>query len=439
MAPEVEGSRSFANLGPASFAADLGSSNPCQANLHDANVGFATTWPVGPHVEQTWERVAGSIEQLAILDQVSDGPHSAANLATSQATILEAAPRMEVTRPHVMRPSVGSSPEALPSSESERRWEALRSHGDFTLAYNTAVQEGLEYFWSGDSYLAYRCRKGHVFVLGDPVASAEKLPELLREFTAKFPKPTFVQVSNATAAVLERMGYYINEMGFDTVLDLPQYSLAGKSMERIRYAGNWLKKHGYTIAEEDYAAESIQEAMAVSEGWRNGMNCRKAEMKFLNRPICFNDEQGVRKFFLRDPVGKLVAFFYFDPLYRDGKVIGYATAIKRRLSEAPVYAEQGIMRAAVETFKSEGLERVTLGLSPMAGIENKTFRCNPFLHYSFRYAFRAWWVNRYFYNLEGHAQYKRHFKGREVQYHYASPVLFNDLRIYHLMRLTGVC
>jgi hypothetical protein len=71
-------------------------------------------------------------------------------------------------------------------------------------------------------------------------------------------------------------------------------------------------------------------------------------------------------------------------------------------------------------------------------IENKTFPCNPFLHYSFRYAFRAWWVNRYFYNLEGHAQYKRHFKGSEQPYHYASPVLFNDLRIVNLLRLTGV-
>lgn len=326
-----------------------------------------------------------------------------------------------------------------PLTEAQRRWDALRQHGDFTLAYNTLVQEGLEHFVTDAGYIAYRCFKGHVFVLGDPVAPHDGLAGLLGDFIHRFPKPTFAQISATTAIELQRLGYYINEMGVDTVLDLPEYSFAGKSMERIRYASNWLQKHGYSIEEVDHSATSRLEAMAVSDRWRSGMNCRKAEMRFLNRPICYDNELDVRKFFLRDDAGKLLAFVYFDPLYRDGKILGYATAIKRRLPEAPIYTEQGIMRAAVEKFKAEGLQRVHLGLSPMAGIENKRFRCNPFLHFSFRYAFGSWWVNRFFYNLQGHAQYKRHFKGREVAYHYASPVLFNDLRIYNLLRLTGVC
>jgi lysylphosphatidylglycerol synthetase-like protein (DUF2156 family) len=424
MAPDVQGTCSFGNVGATSLDAVAGAPSLCHTKLSDTN-----TWPIMPNVQQSWTQLGNAVDHLARVDRVGSQQDLSATKKPPTTT------RLEVRRSDAAPPAV--APPAI--SELERRWGALRNHGDFTLAYNTAVQAGLEYFWSDDGYLAYQIFKGHVFVLGDPVAPLDKLAGLLRDFIQKFPKPTFVQISAATAAELERLGYYINEMGFDTVLDLPDYSFAGKAMERIRYAGNWLKKHEYTIAEENYTEASVQEAMAVSAGWRNGMNCRKAEMKFLNRPICFNDEQDVRKFFLRDPAGKLVAFFYFDPLYREGKIIGYATAIKRRLPEAPIYAEQGIMRAAVETFKSEGLQRVSLGLSPMAGIENHTFRCNPFLHYSFRYAFRAWWVNRFFYNLIGHAQYKRHFKGREVQYHYASPVLFNDLRIYNLMRLTGVC
>lgn len=391
MAPDVHGSGSFCNSGATSLDAVQGTANLCETA-----VGGANCWPVLPSVQQSWTQLENAVDQLARLDRVDVRQ----DLSTSKK--LPTTSRLEhpqVAPPQVFPPQV-TPPQVF---EHERRWEALRNHGDFTLAYNTAVQAGLEYFWSDDNYLAYRIFKGHVFVLGDPVAPLNKLAGLLRDFIQKYPKPTFVQISAATAAELERLGYYINEMGFDTVLDLPEYSLGGKAMERIRYAGNWLKKHGYTIAEENYTEASVQEAMAVSAGWRNGMNCRKSEMKFLNRPICFSDEQDVRKFFLRDPAGKLVAFFYFDPLYREGKIIGYATAIKRRLSEAPIYAEQGIMRAAVETFKSEGLQRVSLGLSPMAGIENQAFRCNPFLHYSFRYAFRAWWVNRFFYNLIGHA------------------------------------
>lgn len=376
-------------------------------------------WTGVPTVEQSWSNLSAAVNQVAALDE--------APLVTVPSSLL--------------RPNESANAGRLePGAEkASRSLAAARKYGGFTLAYNTAVQDGLEYFWSGDSYIAYRSYKGYVFVLGDPVAPRENLSPLLQEFLARFHKPTFVQISSATAAALAPLGYYINEMGVDTCLDLPSYSFAGKTMERIRYASNWLKKHGYTIEETTFSEASAEEALAVTNGWRDGMKCRKAEMRFLNRPIRYEDEPDVRKFFLRDGAGRCVAFFYFDPLYRAGKVIGYATAIKRRLPDAPIYAEQGLMRFAVEQFKAEGIEQVNLGLSPLAWIENKTFRRNPFLHHSFRYAFRAWWVNRFFYNLEGHALYKRHFKGREEPFHYASPVLFNDLRIFNLMRLTGVC
>jgi phosphatidylglycerol lysyltransferase len=382
-----------------------------------------------------WARSVDQLEQLS--RQLAEG---GASVERSVADEPRTAARLAPTSLPSESPESLAASATLPfaSIAEQRRWHALQQFGDFTLAYNTAAQEHLEYHWSNLGYLAYVQRKGHVFVLGDPVTSADDIPTLLDSFLARFPRPTFVQVSAATAAHLAARRFYINEMGVDTTLDLPQYSFAGKSMERIRYASNWLKKHGYHITELTYADIDPQAAVDVSQQWRKSMKYSRSEMRFLNRPICYRDERDVRKFFLRDAQGRCLAFMYFDPLYRDGQVIGYATAIKRRHPDAPLYAEQGIMRAAIEQFQKEGKLQVTLGLSPMAWIENKTFPCNPFLHYSFRYAFRAWWVNRYFYNLEGHAQYKRHFKGSEQPYHYASPVLFNDLRIVNLLRLTGV-
>lgn len=401
-----------------------------------------------------WARSVDQLERLSHdLAETHDSIQSSARpIGSDSARIVSPASNFEtagsepssaMVTPAKAAPVESGAPEAVATSPrvsiaEQRRWQALQQFGDFTLAYNTAAQEHLEYHWSDVGYLAYVQRKGHVFVLGDPVTSAADIPALLDSFLARFPRPTFVQVSSATATHLAARRFYINEMGVDTTLDLPQYSFGGKSMERIRYASNWLKKHGYQIEELGYTEIDAQAAVNVSQAWRRSMKYSRSEMRFLNRPICYRDERDVRKFFLRDAQGRCVAFMYFDPLYRDGQVIGYATAIKRRHPDAPLYAEQGIMRAAIEKFQAEGKLQVTLGLSPMAWIENKNFPCNPFLHYSFRYAFRAWWVNRYFYNLEGHAQYKRHFKGREQPFHYASPVLFNDLRIINLLRLTGV-
>lgn len=328
----------------------------------------------------------------------------------------------------------------------QHRLEALKKAGDFTLAYNTAVQEGLEYFWpdlpgtgsDAAGYIAFSRRKGNVFVLGDPVIDDAGRSPLLEQFVSRYPNATFCQVGSKTAQVLDALGYYINEMGVDTTLFLNDYTFGGKTKERIRYAANWLNRRGYEVLEAGYDQIRPADVKKVSDQWRSGRNVKKREMRFLNRPIRFTEEPGVRKFFLRDRDQKIVAFFYFDPLYRDGKVIGYATAIKRRHPDAPSYTEQGIMKFAVDRFKQEGIQEVKLGLSPLAWIENRQFRRNPFLHHSFRYGFRAGWVNRYFYNLQGHAAYKRHFKGQEEPMHYASPVLFNDVRIASLLRLTGV-
>ncbi len=88
--------------------------------------------------------------------------------------------------------------------------ELCRRHGDFTLAYSTAVQPDLQYFGDGEM--------GHTFVLGDPVASAELRADYIRRFVASSDRPCFVQIGHETARVLSGMGYRINQMGVDTRL-----------------------------------------------------------------------------------------------------------------------------------------------------------------------------------------------------------------------------
>jgi phosphatidylglycerol lysyltransferase len=119
-------------------------------------------------------------------------------------------------------------------------------------------------------------------------------------------------------------------------------------------------------------------------------------------------------------------------------VIGYSPSVKRRAAHAPLRAEEGVMKHAIELFQREARERVMLGLSPMAAVEDRRFKANPLLHMSWRRAINAWWLNRYFYNLAGHADFKRRFGGVEEKTYYASDVLWNDARIIGALRLAGV-
>lgn len=319
----------------------------------------------------------------------------------------------------------------------ETRFRHMRMHGDFSIAYSTAVQPRLRYCHNGDGYLPYRRRWGVTFGLGDPMTSSENKRSLIEHFVSNYRRPSFVSVSRETAAILDDMGYYINEMGVDTVLDLTTYNFDGKEKEWLRYANNWTKRRGFEVQECD--AESVRnEAVELSEAWRETRTIKRKEVRFLNRPIMIRNEIDVRKMYMFDADGRMQAFIYFDPLYKNKEIIGYVTCIKRRHPDAPQYVEPSLMKHAIEVFQSEGKQVLRLGLSPMAGIENNQFRRNSILDWTSRRYGHSSFVNRYLYNFRGHTLYKKRFRGCEEKVYYASPTnLTNGWRTFTLCSLCG--
>lgn len=316
------------------------------------------------------------------------------------------------------------------------RLSLLEAHGNFSLAYSTAVQPLLNYFGDRSGYIAFRQRWGVTFVLGDPMADATRWGELLRDFGAEFPRSVFCQISSTTAQHLAEAGYLINEFGVDTKLRLNDYSLAGKEKEWLRYAYNWVQRRDYQIHEAEFSNAEATEVEALSEAWRKTRTVKRKEVRFLNRPIVLDPEKDVRRFFLRNVKGEMEAFVFFDPLYFQGKVKGYVTTFKRRHPGATQYAEQAIMKHAIETFKAEGIDEIRLGLSPCAWIDDQDFESSRFAAWLMRSMFQSRFINRYAYNLVGHAEYKRRFRGSEEKTYFASR---SRVPFRSLAGLVGLC
>ena len=314
----------------------------------------------------------------------------------------------------------------------------LRRYGDFTLAYSACHQEGISHFGDADGWIAYAERLGYTFVLGDPMTSDDNRESLIRRFVSSYPNSSFIQVGHQTAAVLNRIGYRINAMGVDTLIDLDEFSFRGKRKERYRYAYNWLCTHGFRCFESTISEVRRPRLKRLSLAWRKTRPIRKREVCFLNRPMVFRDEVDTRLFFLTDSTNQLFAFIGLDPLYRDGKVIGYVTTFKRRDPAGPSYSEQGLMKFVIDQLKEERRQELHLGLSPLAQIAPHEFRGNSSMGLVWSYAFNASWINRHFYNLQGHAAYKRRFRGEEIQTYFATKGFFNYGRIFALLRLCGV-
>ncbi len=326
------------------------------------------------------------------------------------------------------------------------RKELAASWGNFSLAWSIAVQDGLEFFGNDTGMIAFARKWGFVHVLGDPLCSPMNREKLMENFLDMYPNAGFYQINTETAAFLESRGFYINEMGIDARLDLEGYDFSGKRKEHLRYASNWLAKRDYRIVEETNESLARAAATTISDQWRKTRIIRSREVVFLNRPLQAN-EWGtgpgksvglVRRFFLENINGQREAFVFFDPVMDDHKTTGYVTSFKRRTESAPAIAEVGITRYAIDVFRSEGRSHLYLGLSPLAEIENERFRKNWFLHHSFRHVFRSKLFNRYCYNLAGHAEFKKRFRGVSEKVYFASPKIVNDIRLMALLRLCRV-
>ena len=320
-------------------------------------------------------------------------------------------------------------------SEATRR-ALLHRHGNFALAYSTAFQPGMSYFGDSNGFLAYRMVGRTAFVLANPLADPARCRTLLEEFVAAKKDVCFAQTSKATAEILSDLGFFVNDMGTETSLDLGTFDFHGPSKRNFRTAVKRFDAGGFTARESLLTDLDPGHANAVSEGWRRTRTTKRHELAFLVRPVVIADEPDVRKFFIFDPAGKPVAFAFFDPVFEDGVLTGYLSATRRRLPGTEPLAGYYLLHSAIEKFKAEGLKTLQLGLSPFHKIHDKDFNKNWLIRRSFRFVYTNALTNRLIYPFQSLAKHKDSYGGKQKQTYFAINTLPSLPR---LLKLLWVC
>jgi lysylphosphatidylglycerol synthetase-like protein (DUF2156 family) len=290
--------------------------------------------------------------------------------------------------------------------DDNTRLRVLRLYGTFALAYSATFQAGLEYFGGEDGFLAYKQVGSTALVLSNPVAPVGTYEHLIREFVSEKSDVSFWQISRPVAEILAKHGFSVNEMGTEARIELDGYDFDGPRKRNFRTALNRVARLGYTIAEPSVASLGREELKTVSERWRRTRSVKNCEMTFLTRPAILDDEVDVRKFFSFDDEGRLNAFAFFDPIYENGKVIGYLCSAKRRLPDADTLVGYAILHRAIQTFQHEGRRVLSFGLLPLCGVEDKGLTPNRLLTLGFRLVYRSPMFNKLIYPVQGFAAHK---------------------------------
>ncbi len=318
----------------------------------------------------------------------------------------------------------------------------LQQYGSHCMAY-TSLEPQMEYFIIEDvgyiAYIRYRhwfwARKERKVVLADPICAVEDYSVIINAFIKKYPDVIFVQSSKDTASVLDKLGYQVNLFGVENEIPLLDFNLQGKHRAKLRQWKNKCEREGVTVKETCISdVENMPDIKALSAKWLKTKG--GDDLDFLVRPLRFEKENDARYFWAFQHE-KLIGMAVFDPIYQDNKIVGYYHNIDRIDEATPNGSSAMILLAAIDTFRQEGIQKVSLGMSPMYvpdGLKNE-FNHHPFTRKAFRYAFEN--LN-FLYSFKGNLTHKKKFGGNHQPLYISSTNGTGLREVFVMMKAIGM-
>jgi len=311
------------------------------------------------------------------------------------------------------------------------------------MAYSS-LEKDLEYFVvEGMGYIAYVSFR-HPFwawkqrkvVLADPICAVANYDEIIKRFVANYPDVIFVQSSLALAEVLNKQGYQVNQFGVETELNVQDFDLAGKQRSKLRQWRNKCRREGVKFKEGSVVdCQNHNEIKRLSDSWLKNKGGK--EYSFLTRPFRYTNEEGVRNFWAWQE-GKLIGFAVFDPIYSDGKLVAYYHNVDRISDTAPHGVSAALIIYAIDVFKQEGVQFVSLGMSPLYQLtlqNHKSFDYNHFTRDALRYAYDN--LN-YIYPFKGNSSHKKKFNGVKKPVFFSSTKGNSLWEVFVMMKAIGL-
>jgi lysyl-tRNA synthetase, class II len=257
-------------------------------------------------------------------------------------------------------------PGRLTPADGERIRELLGRHGELDSLGYFALRDDKSIIWSptGKSCIGYRVVSGVMLASGDPVGDPEAWPGAIQAFLDEAGQhawvPAVIGCGEHGAEVWCREGDLTAlELGDEAVVNLPDFTMSGRSMRNVRQMVSRVSRQGY-VAEihrvGDMPEGEIKRLVRQADSWR-GSPVERGFSMALGRIGGVGDERCVVATAHQD--GVLKAILHFVPWGTDGLSLD---VMRRDRSAAPGLNDFLI----VETIKRGedlGVKRISLNFA----------------------------------------------------------------------------
>jgi phosphatidylglycerol lysyltransferase len=311
-------------------------------------------------------------------------------MLTLQASVFRAMQSVRTLRRlHSTLSITRSRPNPQPTQAHLESW--VRSYGSNSSSY-VLLEGSKRYFTSPsvDGFLAYQISSGIAVIAGDPVCPVQQAPLLVQDFVhAMNGHPICAyQVSPLVLEAFRRSGFADVQVGKEAVFQLRQFTLAGGQMELVRAATNKARREGVVVAEHNpftSDAELVnQEMREVTAEWLKSRGER--ELGFLLGSLGIEQASAKRYFLARsgNGTGRIEGFIVCEPIYGRN---GYYLDVTRRRSDAVRGVMELLTTEIFRLLRNEGYEMASMGLAPLALLDDPDLKKHPRLTKLMRFAY----------------------------------------------------
>ncbi len=255
------------------------------------------------------------------------------------------------------------------AGSAERAAGIVRRWGSDTLA-PFALRSDKQWFFTGQSLVAYHVVRGIAVISGDPVGPAEEAGRALDDFLGYArSRGWYVAVLGASAQLLPAYvarGLHPLYHGDEAVVDTAAFSLDGRPMRTVRQAVHRLERDRYR-AEVTMASAVTEELHAeladIDQAWLHG-GMRKGFTMELDDPFSLGDDDAL--FVVgQDEQGRVAGFLHLA-VCRASQSLSLSSMPRR--PGLPNGFNAWLIVNAVWWARDHGYKRISLNFSPFAGL-----------------------------------------------------------------------
>ena len=289
----------------------------------------------------------------------------------------------------------------------------LENYGGNIASQLVFLEDKSVYFYNDGTedtvFFQFATYNNKCVVMGDPTGKAADFNAALRQFIIEADQwcyqPIFYECNSTSVTTLHELGYDFIKMGEEALVELADFSTAGKKMKGTRSVVNKITKAGYTfeVLEPPFDDTLMATLKEISDSWLKGRKEKGFSLGFFSESYLQRGPIAV----VRNPEQEIVSFANLMPTY--SKEIGTIDLMRHHSEKAPSGCMDFLFVHLFEYMKEAGFSYFDMGMAPLANVghSRKSFTQERIANLVYEFGSR-------FYSFQGLREYKEKYASKWV-------------------------